>query len=86
MQITTTKQFDKQFKKQPLKIQKEFAKRIELFILDIYNPLLSTHKLSGKLKSRWSFNVSGDIRVVFDKDSNETIILIAIGSHSELYS
>lgn len=86
MRIRTTKKFDKQFKKQPQKIQKEFAKRIELFLVDVNNFTLNTHKLSGKLKNLWSFNVSGDIRVVFDKAYDDVIILVVIGSHSELYS
>jgi addiction module RelE/StbE family toxin len=85
MRVTTTKKFDKQFKKQPQKIQKEFAKRIELFLVDIHSPILNTHKLSGKLQDLWSFNVSGDIRVVFDKSFGEIVVLEAIGSHSELY-
>ncbi len=85
MRITTTEKFDKQFRKQSQKIQKEFAKRIELFLVDINNPMLNTHKLSGKLKDLWSFNMSGDIRVVFDKSFGEIIVLEAIGSHSELY-
>ena len=85
MRITTTRNFDKQFKKQPVKIQKAFAKRIELFLIDLNNPILNTHKLSGKLKDLWSFNVSGDIRVVFDRSFDDMVILEAIGSHSELY-
>ena len=86
MKIVTTKKFDKQFKKQSVKIQKEFEKRITLFLSDLNDPLLSTHKLSGKLKDQWSFNVSGDVRVVFDKSHDSIVILVAIGSHSDLYS
>ena len=85
MKVTTTKKFDKQFKKQAPKIQKEFALRITLFLNDIYNPILNTHKLSGKLKDLWSFNVTGDIRVIFDKSFPDMVLLEAIGSHSELY-
>lgn len=86
MKVTTTKKFDKQFKKQTPKVQKEFANRIALFLVDIHNPILNTHKLSGKLKELWSFNVSGDIRVIFDKSFPNIVVLEAIGAHSELYS
>ncbi len=85
MRITTTKKFDKQFRKQSEKIQKEFSKRVELFLVDVNSPILNTHKLSGKLKDLWSFNVSGDIRVIFDKSFDNVVVLEAIGSHSELY-
>ncbi len=86
MLVTTTKKFDKQFKKQSPKIQKEFANRIALFLSDVHSPTLNTHKLSGKMKDLWSFNVSGDIRVIFDNSFKDIIVLEAIGSHSELYS
>lgn len=86
MKIVTDKKFDKNFKKQSSKIKKEFEKRMRLFLEDINNPILNIHKLSGKLKDLWSFNVSGDIRVVFDKSQKDVIILVDIGSHSDLYS
>jgi len=86
MLITTTKKFDKRLKKQPIKIQKEFVKRIKIFFNDPHNDFLNTHKLSGSLKDLWSFNISGDVRVVFDRSQENVIILVDIGSHSELYS
>jgi len=85
MHIETTKKFDKQFKKLPAKLQKDFARRIELFIDELNHSLLHTHKLSGTLKGLWSFNVTADIRVIFDDSYEDVLILVAIGSHSELY-
>ena len=86
MRIITDRKFDRSFKKQSPKIKKEFERRMILFLEDVNNPTLNTHKLSGQLKDLWSFSVSGDIRVVFDKSQKDIIILVAIGSHSELYS
>ncbi len=86
MQIVTTKKFDKQFKKQSIKVKKEFANRIKIFLQDIHHPILKTHKLSGRLNGLWSFNLSGDLRVIFDLSQTDVVILVAIGSHSELYS
>lgn len=87
MNITTTKKFDKKIKKQTKKIQTEFKKRIRVFIDNTNDPILNTHKLSGgKLKGLWSFNLSGDTRVVFDTSHKDVIILVDIGSHSDLYS
>lgn len=86
MQIVTDRKFDKRFKKQSSKIKKEFERRLRILVKDIDDPILNMHKLSGKLKDLWSFNVSGDIRVVFDKSQKGIIILVDIGSHSELYS
>ena len=86
MRISTTKKFDKQFKKQSAKIKREFAKKVEMFLIDINNPLLHIHKLKGAYKGLWSLNVTSDVRVVFDKSYEPIIIFVAIGSHSELYS
>ncbi|MCI5108322.1 MAG: type II toxin-antitoxin system mRNA interferase toxin, RelE/StbE family [Candidatus Pacebacteria bacterium] len=85
MRVTTTKKFDKKVKNLPKKIQKELARRLTIFMNDVHDPFLRTHKLSGKLKDLWSFSVSGDIRVVFDMSYREVAILIDIGSHSDLY-
>jgi addiction module RelE/StbE family toxin len=85
MIVTSTKRFDKQFKKQPTRIQAEFDKRIRIFLKNYKDPILNTHKLSGNLQGLMSFSVSGDIRVVFEKE-DELVTLIAIGSHSQLYS
>jgi addiction module RelE/StbE family toxin len=85
MKIETTKKFDKQYKKMPAKIKKEFSKRIRLFIDEKNTPLLNTHKLSGNLKGLWSFNVTADVRVIFDSSIDDLVILVAIGSHSEMY-
>jgi len=86
MRITTTKKFDKKLKKQSVKIQKEFIKRVTFFIQDKYHPFLKTHKLSGKLQDLWSFNLSGDIRIIFDMVEDDVAMLVDTGSHSDLYS
>ena len=89
MQVHTTKRFDSQFKKQNQKTQKSFQQRIQIFLEDQRNPILKIHKLSGEYKGLWSFNVNADIRVIFDKsrlEKDSVILLVSIGSHSELYS
>lgn len=86
MRITTTKKFDKQFRKQPVRVKKEFEKRVEIFLADVNDPQLHVHKLKGVYDKLWSLNVKGDVRVIFDKRQEPLIIFIEIGSHSELYS
>lgn len=85
MRIAKAKQFEKQYKKLPAKIQKQFADRLLLFLNDKRHPLLDVHSLKGEYAGLWSFNVTADIRVVFDESLEEVLILTAIGSHSELY-
>jgi addiction module RelE/StbE family toxin len=85
MKIVTTKKFDKKIQKQSVKIKKEFKNRIAIFAEDLNNPILNTHKLSGKLKDLWSFNLSGDIRIIFDMSQKGVVMLVDVGSHSQLY-
>lgn len=84
MKIDYSKKFSKQFKQLPAKTQKQFWKRLELFIVEPDHPLLRQHSLKGKLSDYHSFNVSGDVRAIF-KRQGEIMLFVAIGSHSQLY-
>jgi len=86
MRIFYSRKFDKQYRKQNQKIKVMFETRMGIFIRNPNDTRLSIHKLSGKLEGLWSLNVNGDIRVIFDKSQENAVILVAIGSHSELYS
>ena len=85
MLIARSKKFVKQYKKLPAHVQKQFIDRLKLYIEDENHSLLNVHSLQGKYKGLWSFNVSSDIRVIFDSAEENVTILVAIGSHSELY-
>ena len=85
MRIAKAKQFEKQYKKLPSKVQEQFAERLTLFLSDKNHSLLHVHSLKGNYSGLWSFNVTADVRVIFDVAYDDIIILIAIGSHSELY-
>lgn len=86
MRIAKARQFEKQYKKLPTKTQKQFAERLTLFLHNKNHSLLHVHSLKGKYTGLWSFNVTADIRVIFDESYEGVLILVAIGSHSELYS
>lgn len=77
--------FKRQFKKLPLKIQSQFARRLELFLVDPTHPLLRVHPLLGKYGGYWSMNVSGDWRAIYYQQGEEVVIFALIGTHSELY-
>ncbi|OHA89575.1 MAG: hypothetical protein A3C70_02350 [Candidatus Zambryskibacteria bacterium RIFCSPHIGHO2_02_FULL_43_14] len=86
MIVTTTRKFDKKFRKQSIQIKTAFKNRVEIFLKNSDDPILKIHRLSGKLRDLWSFNVTGDVRVVFDRSRREIAIFVDIGTHSELYS
>lgn len=55
---------------------------------DVFSPNLKAHKLSGKLYGLFACSCGYDCRIVFtiEKHSgHEVILLIDIGTHSEVY-
>lgn len=62
-----------------------FEKALGTFIENPFAESLRTHKLSGKLKERWSFTVEYDLRVIFRFLENGNAIFEEIGSHDDVY-
>ncbi len=79
------KDFGKDFKKLNPKIQRKFWERLELWQEQPTNPLLNNHALSGKLKGKFSINITGDIRAIYEERSDTIVVYLMIGSHSQLY-
>lgn len=78
------KHFLKDYAKQNDKVRAAFKKRRDLFLIDPHSPSLHTHHLNGEYAGCSSFNVTGDIRVIFEKQG-DIYIFHRIGSHPELY-
>jgi addiction module RelE/StbE family toxin len=52
------------------------------------DPQLKTLKLQGSLGDCWSCRVGYDLRILFEfdsDDSGEVIVLLALGTHDEVY-
>ena len=48
--------------------------------------MFSAHKLKGRLEGKWSCYLGYDIRLVYEiDDANKEIIVVATGSHKEVY-
>ncbi len=86
MTIRYSKRFRRQFCKLPAKLQRQFERRLKLFLVDPRHPLLNIHALSGKYTQCLSMNISGDVRAIFEyqKDKMEILFLV-IGTHSQVY-
>lgn len=83
--ILATKNYDKSFKKKDKFVQNKAIERIKLFRRDPFNALLNNHALTGEHKNERSFNVTGDYRIIFYHADGNTVILLDIGTHTELY-
>ena len=84
IKIHTAPQFKKSIQKIPYRTQTAFQKKLKLFRQDPFYPPLKTHKLSGKMKSYYSFSVSYSYRVLFKFLSKNEALFINIGTH-EIY-
>lgn len=85
MQIIYGDYFKKRFQKIPLKIQKEFEERLNLFIESSSHPLLKVHPLTGNLVGFRAFSVTGNYRVVYKILNTGSIKLVDIGTHPQVY-
>lgn len=81
------KVFEKHFKKRVFpntKLLEKFNRRIKTFFENPNDSSLRNHRLIGDKNEYLSFSITGDIRVVY-KVEGETIVLLDIGSHSQVY-
>lgn len=84
MTVKLHKIFLKQYQKLRKNEKKKFKERRDLFLQDEFNPVLNNHPLKGQYGGYRSINITGDLRVIYRKRSEE-IIFVAIDSHSNLY-
>ncbi len=75
-----------------LKAHPESAPAIEATLeqlsADAAHPSLRTHKLRGLMAGCWACRAGYDLRIVFQfiqHDGAEAIILLALGTHDEVY-
>ena len=86
--IYFTKRFTKQYQllnKRNPKIAKKLEKRMEIFIKNPRNPILKTHRLSGKLKGKSAFWITWNLRVIFKRLNKKSVRFLALGTHNQVY-
>lgn len=85
MQLTYHSRFKKQYKKL-LPTQKErFAMALALFVSDPYHSGLYNHSLIGEWKGHRSIAFGGDWRAHYLPQDADSVLFVAIGTHSQLY-
>lgn len=85
MIVNYNKSFIKQFKKSPQKIKTQLIKRIEIFSQNPLYPSLHNHSLLGEYVGYYSINITGDWRAIYAPISDNEVLFIALGRHSQLY-
>jgi len=86
MKIKNHRRFEKEVKTL-LKGQKiSFIERVNLFIVNPFDPLLNYHHLRGRFEGFQSIDITGDIRLILRYAPGEdTVLFYRIGTHSYLY-
>ncbi len=83
--IVTTILYSSQFAKELRVLPKEIIllaiKKEQLFRDNPLHPSLRLHALKGKLVGLWSISISGNYRLIFNRQKNGTILFISIGKH-----
>ncbi len=82
IQISFKPSFIKQLHKLEKSLVDEVFEKIDILKSPSNNASLKIHKLHGQMKNCWSLSVNYKIRIVFQYESKEEIILLAIGDHS----
>jgi addiction module RelE/StbE family toxin len=86
---TFIKAYKKTVKKHPI-LKQHILSTLTLLTANPFAQQLETHKLKGKLSGSWACSVGPDLRIVFEfvkseKEKEESILLIEIGTHDEVY-
>lgn len=61
------------------------AEKIVLFRNNPQDTRLRNHALTRSMASKWSFSITGDIRIVYEWLGKNTVRFLAIGTHQEVY-
>jgi len=79
--IFTHPRFDKSYKKLPKRIKDKAKEKEKIFRENPFNPVLGTHKLLGKEKESWAFDIDYHYRIKFIFLSDEEVLFLDIGTH-----
>jgi len=85
MRIVESSKFSKKVSRLTFELQRAYKERLLLFASNPYHPLLNNHKLTGDRKEQRSINITGDWRVIFEEYEENTVRLIDIDTHHNLY-
>lgn len=81
IKIVYSPKFAKQYKRLSARIQDLAEEKERTFIVCPFDQQLKTHKLHGSLADCYAFSINYKYRIVFEFQSENTVIFHAIGGH-----
>lgn len=85
MLVFHSTEFKKKFKRSSQKMRSKIEERIGLFISDPLDPILDDHPLQREYSGYRSFNITGDVRLVYQRIDPASVFFVRFGTHHELY-
>ena len=85
VRIILAQEFEKQYQRLPLSIQKRAEKQTDIFSENPFHPSLHSEKLQIKRKQLWSLRVDKRYRVLFRFLEKNTALFLSIGPHDWIY-
>ena len=82
IQINYSKKFIRQYSKHERNLQLEIKVKVEIFKNTKNHKSLKVHKLHGKWKNYYSFNINYKDIIMFKYIDKNSVILMALGDHS----
>ena len=92
-ELVLTSRFERAFRrlmgKNPA-LQTSLEETLRRLAVDVHDPRMKTHHLSGQLKGLYACSASYDCRIGFARQKHpktgmETLLLINLGTHEEVY-
>ncbi|MBI2039622.1 type II toxin-antitoxin system mRNA interferase toxin, RelE/StbE family [Candidatus Microgenomates bacterium] len=66
-------------------LKAEIDKRIRWFRKNSQDTRLDNHPLTGRMKGKWAFSITDDIRIVYEWLGKTTVRFLGIGGHRKVY-
>lgn len=66
-------------------LEQIIAERIKWFQGNPQDTRLDNHPLTKRLKSKWAFSITDDLRIVYEWVGKTTVRFLAIGGHKKVY-
>ena len=85
MMIKTHRQYEKAWAKLSKKQQTKTLETIQLFLKAPSHPSLRLHQLKGDYYPQYSLSAGGDLRIHLLISGEDTVVLMTVGTHSQLY-
>ncbi len=85
MEYQLHKNFIKSYRKFSNKLQKAVKEKLILFCSNPFLKDLNNHSLTGKYQGYRSINITGDYRAIYKEKTENYVIFVLLGTHSQLY-